>query len=141
VDDPLSKEEHLDLGLSYEKAGSLDLAEREYAAADPLPLAILGLGNVCFQKGDHKRAEQAYRRVIRLSGDPSAMNNLAFLLLLEGRDLEEASELAEKAVEEGIRRNLSEDEIRNFKSTYNQAESALTGGKGPGRGEEDDGGE
>jgi tetratricopeptide (TPR) repeat protein len=136
LDDPLSKEEHLELGLSYEKDGDLDLALREYQAADPLPMAILGTGNVLFVQGDHKRAEQAYRKAIRLYGDPSAMNNLAYLILLEGRDLQEAASLAERAVEEGIRRDLSDQEIRNFKSTYNQAETALGRSQVPGGGEE-----
>jgi Flp pilus assembly protein TadD len=127
LDDPLDKQEHLELGLAYEQDGKLDLAEREYLAADPIPQALLGLGNVYFQKGEHKQAEQCYRRLIREHGDPHALNNLAFLYLIDGRDLEDAVSLAEKAVDEGIRRNLPEDQIRNFKSTYNQAQTALSG--------------
>ncbi|MDR2198670.1 MAG: tetratricopeptide repeat protein [Deltaproteobacteria bacterium] len=125
IDDPLDKREHFELGLAYEKDGELELAIREYQAADPMPMAILGLGNAYFQQGDYKKAEAAYRRLSRESGDPAALNNLAFLLIIEGRNLEEAARLAERAVEEGIKRGLPEDQIRNFKSTYNQAQTAL----------------
>jgi Flp pilus assembly protein TadD len=126
LDDPLSKEDHLDLGLAYENEGKLDLAEREFLAADPLPQAVLALGNVYFQKGEYVLAEKYYLRSIRKSKDPNAMNNLAFLYVIEGRKLKNAAKLAERAVEEGIKQNLSDEEIRNFKSTYNQAETALS---------------
>jgi tetratricopeptide (TPR) repeat protein len=124
MDDPLDKEEHFRLGVLYEADGKLELAEREYLAAGPMPEAQLGLGNVYFQMSEYKKAERCYRRAIKSSNNPSALNNLAFLLLLENRSLDEAAALAERAVEEGVRRNYTEEQIRNFKSTYNQAEAA-----------------
>jgi tetratricopeptide (TPR) repeat protein len=125
IPDPLSPEEHLDLGLAYEREGKLDLALREYEAAGSIPLAVLGKGNVLFQQGQYRRAEAAYRRLLRGDLMPEAANNLAFMLILEGRDPERAAELAERAVEEAIKRNLDEAQIRNFKNTQNQAETAL----------------
>jgi tetratricopeptide (TPR) repeat protein len=129
IPDPLSPDEHLQLGLAYEKAGDLDLALREYEAAGPLPLALLGRGNVHFQQGRHRKAEAFYRSL--LSGDlmPEAANNLAFMLVLENRDPEEAYRLASRAVEEAIKRNLDEEQVRNFKNTLNQAETALMHGR------------
>jgi tetratricopeptide (TPR) repeat protein len=125
IPDPLAPEEHLDLGLAYERDGDMELALREYEAAGSLPLAMLGRGNVLFQTGQYRRAETVYRRL--LSGDlgPEAANNLAFMLVLENRKPEEAYRLATFAVEEGIKRNLDEAQIRNFKNTLNQAETAM----------------
>ena len=49
MDDPLSSQEHLQLGLSYEKQGEYALAEGQYEqAADALPEAWLYLGNLHF---------------------------------------------------------------------------------------------
>jgi tetratricopeptide (TPR) repeat protein len=125
VPDPLEPEEHLTLGLAYEQAGELDLALREYEAAGGLPLAMLGRGNVLFQQGQYRRAEAAYRRLLRGDLAPEAANNLAFMLILEGRKLQEAYRLATLAVEEGIKRHLDEEQVRNFRNTLNQAETAL----------------
>jgi tetratricopeptide (TPR) repeat protein len=125
IPDPLSPEEHLTLGLAYERSGELDLALREYEAARGLPLADLGRANVLFQLGRYRRAEAAYRRLLKGELGPEAANNLAFMLVLEGRSPEKAYRLASQAVDEGIRRNLDDEQIRNFKNTRNQAEMAL----------------
>ena len=45
--DPLTAEEHLNLGVAYEKQGEFEPAIKEYkAAAKKLPRAYLYLGNV-----------------------------------------------------------------------------------------------
>jgi hypothetical protein len=130
IPDPLTPEEHLDLGMVYEKKGELDLALREYEAAGQLSMALLGRANVLFHLGQYRQAESVYRRL--LSGDlaPEAANNLAFMLVLENRNPREAYRLASMAVEEGIKRHLDEDQVRNFKNTMNQAEIAMMNSRG-----------
>jgi tetratricopeptide (TPR) repeat protein len=126
IKDPLSPNEHLVLGMVYEKDGLLDLAEREYKLADPLPFATFALGNIEVQRGDFKKAESYYRKVLKEEPVmPEAANNLAFVLLTQGKDLEEAYRLATIAVEESIKQNLGEDMIKNHKNTLNQVETAL----------------
>ncbi len=99
--DPLTPEEHVNLGVSYEKQGDFDNAIREYeSAAKKLPKAYLYLGNVYFQKEDWKQAEKAYRRAIRK--DPKnadAFNNLAWLYYTRKEKLDEAERLAQKALD------------------------------------------
>jgi tetratricopeptide (TPR) repeat protein len=97
--DPLTPEEHINLGVSYERSGELDAALKEYAAASrDLPIAYLYVGNVRFQRGEYEEAEAAYRRAVNKTGDPRAYNNLAWLYLTTGKDLEEAERLAGRAV-------------------------------------------
>jgi tetratricopeptide (TPR) repeat protein len=100
-DDPLSPQEHLELGQADEARGDAEAAVREYrAAARHLPLARLFLGNALFGLGRLEEAEAAYREAIRLlPGNAEAHNNLAWLLHTRGRDLDEAVKLAERAVE------------------------------------------
>ena len=98
--DPLTPEEHINLGVTYEKKGELDAALEQYmAASKELPVAYLYMGNVYFQKGDADHAEKAYDNAIRKTGDARAYNNLAWLYYTRGEHLEEAEKLAQKAVE------------------------------------------
>ncbi len=51
IDDPLSAREHVDLGMTYEAQGDLDLAESEYRkACSQLPEAFLYRGNIAYQR-------------------------------------------------------------------------------------------
>jgi Tfp pilus assembly protein PilF len=99
-DDPLSGAEHLKLGMAYESKGEPDRAAAEYKMAlRSEPLARLYLGNVFFGQGRLGDAETEYRAALeRLPNNSEVMNNLAWLLLTRKRSLDEAQDLAERAV-------------------------------------------
>ncbi len=101
LEDPLTPEEHLNLGVSYEKKGAYDLAISEYKkAAKKNPLAYFYMGNVYFQKKEMHKAEKYYKKAIDV--DPNmadVYNNLAWLYTIQGRNLDEAEALAKKALE------------------------------------------
>jgi len=101
LEDPLTPEEHISLGLAYEKKGELDPAFGEYRqASKKLPEAFLYMGNVAFQKGDPDDAVRYYRRAIReRPALADAYNNLAWLFYTKGENLAEAEMLAVKATE------------------------------------------
>ncbi|MBI5740429.1 MAG: tetratricopeptide repeat protein [Nitrospirae bacterium] len=97
--DPLTPEEHLNLGLSYESRGEYLPAIEQYdMASKELPLAFLYIGNLYFIKGEYEKAEAAYGKAISKTGNPEAYNNLAWLYYTTGREMKKAEELAEKAV-------------------------------------------
>jgi tetratricopeptide (TPR) repeat protein len=98
--DPLTPEEHVNLGVSYENRGEFDSALTEYeAASKSLPVAFLYMANVYFQKKGFGKAEGLYEKAITRTHDPRAYNNLAWLYYTTGKDLAKAEELARKAVE------------------------------------------
>ncbi len=101
LDDPLSPEEHLNLGVAYEKNGEFESSLKEYeVAAKKLPIAYLYIGNIYFQKKEFETAESFYKKAIEK--DPrnaDAHNNLAWLYYVKKENLEEAQNLASKAIE------------------------------------------
>jgi len=101
LDDPLTPEEHLNLGVAYERKGELDSAIKEYElAAKKLSIAYLYLGNAYFQKEILSEAEKYYRLAIEneiLNAD--AHNNLAWLYYVKNENLDEAESLVLKAIE------------------------------------------
>jgi tetratricopeptide (TPR) repeat protein len=101
LDDPLSPEEHLNLGVAYEKNGELNNAIKEYdRASKKLPVAYLYLGNVYFQKNELEDAEKYYRKAIKKNPDNAdAYNNLAWLYFTKKENLDEAEKLVLKAIE------------------------------------------
>ena len=97
--DPLTPEEHINLGLSYEQKGEFGPALEHYEeASGKLPIAYLYIGNLHFQRNEFDKAESAYKKAIKKTNDPQAYNNLAWLYLTIGTNLDKARELAEKAV-------------------------------------------
>ncbi len=101
LDDPLSPEEHLNLGVAYEKNGEWDSAIKEYkTAAKKLPVAYTYMGNVFFQKGDWDEAEKNYMDAMKKDpGNADTYNNLAWLYYTKKERLDEAETLALKAIE------------------------------------------
>ncbi len=98
--DPLTPEEHINLGVSYEKNRELDAALAQYeAASKKLPIAYLYMGNIYFQKRDALNAEKSYRKAIEKTDDARARNNLAWLFYTRDERLDEAESLARTAVE------------------------------------------
>jgi tetratricopeptide (TPR) repeat protein len=101
LDDPLSPEEHLNLGVTYENQGELGDALKEYKEASrKLPVAYLYMGNVYFRKNDYDEAERHYKKAIKKDpANADAYNNLAWLYYTERIRLDEAERLALKAQE------------------------------------------
>jgi len=101
LNDPLSHEEHLNLGVAYEQKGELDNALKEYKeASKKLPLAYLYMGNVYYQKKEYEKAEFYYKEAIKK--DPvnaDAYNNLAWIYFIKRENLDEAERLVLKALE------------------------------------------
>lgn len=101
--DPLTPEEHVTLGLTYEVQGHRDLATREYRTAltqeaGYVP-ALIGLGNVAFAEGELEESEAYYQQALETSPEhPGANNNLAMLYLARGGNLREAERLALRAL-------------------------------------------
>ena len=99
--DPLTPEEHLNLGVAYEEKGEFDHAIKEYQlASKKLPIAYLCLGNVHFQKNEFPKAEAYYKKAIkREPRNADAYNNLAWLYYIGRGNLGEGERLALKAIE------------------------------------------
>jgi len=120
--DPLTPEEHLKLGVSYEQNNELDAAEREYkAAAKGLPAAFLYLGNISFRKDAYKEAEEYYEKAIEQDpANADALNNLAWLYYTERRNLDEAERLAIRAVDLNPRKaDIFRDTLEKIRSLKN----------------------
>lgn len=125
LNDPLSPEEHLKLGLSYEKKGLIDEAEKHYEEASKRDTrGFLMLGNLYFSQGDYKKAEEYYKKAIsRQQNLTDALNNLAWLYYLESRNLDEAENLILKAIElvgDDDKRKIYFDTYDKIKSLKNK---------------------
>jgi len=95
LEDPLSADERVALGVAYERKGELGLAAREYGRAlkkDGRSFrARLNLGNVRLAEKRYGEARREYLEALSLRpADPEATNNLAWAAILSGNDREEA---------------------------------------------------
>jgi tetratricopeptide (TPR) repeat protein len=115
--DPLTPEEHLNLGVSYEEKGELESALKEYRlASKKLPRGYLYVGNVYSLKKEWAEAEKNYRKAIK--EDPQnaeAYNNLAWLYYTKGENLIEAENLALKALELSPLNTVYQDTLQKIK--------------------------
>ncbi len=102
-DDPLTAEQHNDLGVAYEEKGDLGLAEKEFEKAlkknREWVIPYLNLGHLYYRQDKLDRAEHILREGLRAKGDhPDLLNNLAWVLMEKGR-LEHAQYLVDKAID------------------------------------------
>jgi Tfp pilus assembly protein PilF len=102
IDDPLTAEQHNDLGVAYEQKGDFDLAGKEFEKAikknKDWVIPYLNLGHLYYRQGKLDQAEATLRQGLRIKGDhPDLLNNLAWVLMEKGR-LEEAKTLIDKAI-------------------------------------------
>jgi Tfp pilus assembly protein PilF len=102
IDDPLTAEQHNDLGVAYEEKGDFDLAGKEYEKAikknREWVIPYLNLGHLYYRQDKLDQAEWALREGLRVKGDhPDLLNNLAWVLMEKGQ-LEDAKALIDKAI-------------------------------------------
>lgn len=100
--DPLTAEEHLSLGLSYELKGEYDFAIQEYSNAfkkdkkDYRPLFYTG--NVHYKKKGYEEAERFYKKALRLAPDNGDIHNNLAWIFIDTAKLEKAKEEVSKAL-------------------------------------------
>jgi len=87
--DPLSAQQHNDLGASYYKEGEFEAAEREFKASikkdKKFWLAYYNLGTLYLYKPNYKEAEYyLYKSIIYNSTFSDGYNNLSLLMLKKG---------------------------------------------------------
>ncbi len=104
TEDPLTAEEHNDLGVIYEREGKYDLAIREYkravSADRGLVVPLVNLGNAYFKKGELEEAEKYYKKALgKDKQNIEAANNLASLYIETGENYEEGLKILLAAID------------------------------------------
>lgn len=104
--DPLTAQEHATLGEAYQAQGDTEGAAREFEDAlrrqSEFVPALIGLGNVAFERGALDDAERWYQRALEAAPeDAGAGNNLAMVYTARNKRLDEAERLARIALERG----------------------------------------
>lgn len=103
LNDPLSVEEHNNLGRIYETQEKYELAAQQYREAlnkdkKSVP-ALLLLGDLSFRTRNYADAESAYKKAIKLEpGNGDIYNNLCWVYLEQNSSIDEAEELIRKAI-------------------------------------------
>lgn len=125
LQDPLTAEEHLQLGLSYEKKGLLEEAKKHYEEASKKDIrGLLFLGNLYLNIGEYNKAEELYKETINRDANISeAYNNMAWLYYLKRENIDEAEELVKKAIE--IEKD-NPDKLKIFKDTLEKIQQLKT---------------
>ena len=90
IDDPLTAQQHNDLGVAYEEKGDYALAGKEYEKAikknRDWVIPYLNLGHLYYRQDKLDQAERALREGLRAKGDhPDLLNNLAWVLMEKGQ--------------------------------------------------------
>jgi Tfp pilus assembly protein PilF len=103
LEDPLTADEHVELGVAYERKGDLALARREYEAAlrkDGKSFqARVNLGNVYLAGKEFGKAREEYLGALDLRpGDAEATNNLAWAAIFSGEGIDDAMARMEAVV-------------------------------------------
>ena len=109
--DPLTSEEHVNLGYIYEKQGKIELAREEYKKAIRKDrknwIAYYNLGNMYAREGNWERAEELYLRALDIKRDPDLLNNLAYVLNEKGKPCQ-ALRLIKEAIEKAQKQEYLE---------------------------------
>ena len=101
--DPLSPEEHNNLGRIYESQNNFEKAMQQYHTAlkkDPnfVPSLLL-LGDLSYRLKKYSEAETAYKKAIKLQPENGDIyNDLCWVYIDQNIDLDTASELIQKAL-------------------------------------------
>ena len=137
--DALTVAEHMTLGNTYLAHNEKNLAIQQYRAAldqdrHDVP-ALMALGNIAFEERQWGQARSYFRRALKSApNDAGASNNLAMVYLEEGKHLDIAQRLVNKALPKAgplapylwdTRANiaLSEGRYADAKSALDQAEA------------------
>ena len=101
--DPLTAEEHNNLGVAYEREGKYELALREYKKAldkdSDLVVPLVNMGNVYFKQGEYEKSEEYYLKALKKDEKSiEAANNLVSLYITLKKNYEKGLEYLTKAV-------------------------------------------
>ncbi|MGB9935416.1 MULTISPECIES: tetratricopeptide repeat protein [Thermodesulfovibrio] len=114
--DPLTPQEHLQLGLNYEKKGLIEEAKKHYEEASKSDArGLLFLGNLYLNQGEYNKAEDYYKKAIKKNDKlADAYNNLAWIYCIKNKNLDEAEDMVKKALE--IEKDNS-DKVKIYQDT------------------------
>jgi tetratricopeptide (TPR) repeat protein len=103
INDPLSIEEHNNLGRIYESQGKFELAAQQYRAAlkkDPRSASsLLLLGDLSCRTKNYSEARSAYTAAMKLQPENGDIyNNLAQVYLEQNVDIEKAEDLVRRSL-------------------------------------------